>query len=129
MRRANHDDIPRDDGGRMETDVGRDRIHFLIGLLAEVDHSAFAKPSHRTTRLGIKRNHDVPGSDIDDAFFVAVAPVRQATSRQLPRREFSSFSLVDTVDPLEFARLSIQCHDRFSRTSSGVQHAIDNERC
>ena len=47
---ADHDHVIRDDGRRMQTDIGAERVDHLIVVVLQIHYAAFAEGSYRARR-------------------------------------------------------------------------------
>ncbi len=115
MGRADDNHVAGNNRSGVQSNIGSDRIHHLVGIQAQVDGATITEPGHRTTGLRVKCDHRVPGRNVDDALFLAVGPVRETTPGKLSRGELSPHPLIHAVDPLQFARRSVQRDDSLSR--------------
>ena len=76
---------------------------FLIEAQLQIDDAIGAEARHALAGLRVERDHLVAGRDVDDALFLAVAPVGEAAARQQARRGFTALAFVDAVHPQHLA--------------------------
>ena len=125
---ANHDHVLGDDRRGMQADLGVLEIDaLLVEARLQVDDAASTERGDAGAGLGVERHHLVTGRHVDDAFFLAVAPVGQAATRQLARRGFTALALFEAVHPLHLARCRVQRHGGAAGAGRGVEHAVDHQ--
>src|SRR5437588_1263055 len=83
VRRADDDGVAGDDWRSMESDVGIHQIDFLIIVRLQIDGAVTAKPRYQVAGFRIQRDQPVPRRDVENSFFPAITPIRQAASGQL----------------------------------------------
>ena len=89
MRCPDDDDVARDHGRGVETDLPRDEIDRLVELCFQIDNAVVAEPADAVARLGVERNELITRRHVEDAFGLAVSPVLTShgrTAGAAPRR-------------------------------------------
>ena len=90
-----------------------------------------AEAFDRLAGLGVQFDQAIAGGDIDDAVIaIAVGPISDATLPESWRGEDrGAQAFIHGIDPLQFAGLGVQRHDRAARTGGGVViSAVDFNR-
>ena len=112
----------------MQPDLARQRIDLLIQLLLQIDDAVDAEAVDGPPDRGVERDHLIPGRDVDDALLLAVGPVRQAAPRELPRRRFAAFALVEAVDPELFTGCGVERNDGTTAARRRIEDPVGDER-
>ena len=130
---ADDRDVFHDRRGRVDADL----TGFEIDLLAfsfhdaelQVEDAALAERRHQRAGSGVQLDHLIAGRDVDHALIaLAVGPIRDPATRELPRRNRGAPALTEAVGPDHFARPAVERDDRSAGAAGGVQHALDRQR-
>ena len=111
VRGADDDDVPRDDGRRVEPNLAGDQVHLLIVFELQIDDAILPEAWHRHAGLRIERDEPVAGRHVQDPLLLAVAPVREPASRQSPRGRGAARALVLGMHPQQLAGGGVERHD------------------
>ncbi len=128
MSGADDDDVAGHHRRRVESDLARHRIDLLIVVLLEVDDAVFAEGRHAHSRLCVQGDKPVSRGDVEDSFFLAVGPVREAAPRKQPRRRGATWAFALAVHPELFAGLGIERDDGPAAAGRRIQHAVGHHR-
>ena len=129
VRGADDDDVARDDRAGVQSDLAGDRIDHLVVVLLEIDDAVLSEVADRNAGLGVERDELVADGDEEDAFVAAsVRPVRDAASRQRPRRRRGALVFVDAVHPQQLAGGGVDGDGVAPRSGGRIEHAVDHER-
>src|SRR5436190_11652077 len=80
VRGADDDDVARDDRRGMQTDFPAQRIDWLIHFEHQVDRPLLPECRNRRAGLRVEGDQAIAGRDVEDAFFAAVAPIRETAA-------------------------------------------------
>src|SRR5262245_16240223 len=95
----------------------------------QIDRAVAAERGDKRTGLRVQLDETVPGRNEYDAVVApAIAPVREATPRQLSWRKSASLALSKTLRPNQLTGLRVQRHNRAACTSRRVEHTVDHQR-
>jgi hypothetical protein len=128
MRGADDDDVLRDNRRRVQADFAVQRVQVLIDVLLEIDDTVVAERLDAIACARIERDHLIARRHVDDAFVVAILPVREAAPRQLARRNLAALPFVETMNPEQLAVAGIERDDGATRARRGVDDAVDHQR-
>src|SRR5262249_49698876 len=94
----------------------------------QVNDTVLAKRWYSSAGLGVQSNKPIAGRHVKHSLLIAVGPVSQATSRQLPRRVHRALTFELSVHPRKLTRVGPKRHDRPSRPGCGVDHTVNHQR-
>ena len=95
----------------MQSDFAGDQVEVLIDLQLQIDDAVLAEARDGRAGLRIERDQPVAGRDVEDPRLPAVAPVREAAARQLPRRRRAARAFVLAVHPEHLAGRGVERDD------------------
>src|SRR5262249_7642797 len=103
-RGADDDDVLDDGRSRVQADLAGLVVDLLAlaehGAFLQIDDAAFAERLDHRAVLRVERNQAIAGRHVEDALVaLAVGPVRDATARQLARRDRGAVALTIAVRP------------------------------
>src|SRR6185295_18221914 len=132
-RRADDDGVFHDERRRVHADLAGLEIDLLSRAddraLFQIDNAAAAERGDGLAGLRVQRYEPIAGRDEQYAIVtLAVGPVRDAASRQLPWRDSRARAFAHAVDPVQFAGLGVERYDRASRAAGRVERPFDDER-
>src|SRR5687767_5891468 len=128
-RRADDDDVAGDDRGRVKTDRRAGQVHRRVEIGLQIDGSSSSETGDRITGSSVERDQPVSGRDVEDALFLAVAPVGEAAAGKLSRRGGAASALVLAVYPQQLAGAGIERDHGAPRAAGGVEASSHHERC
>ena len=128
MRGADDDRVSGDDRRGVQTDLAGDEVHRLIVVLLQIDDAVFAEARDRSAGFRVERDEAIARRDVEDPFFAAVGPVRQAAARELARRGFAALAFVLAVHPQQLAGCRVERDDGPPRAGGRVDDAVDHQR-
>ena len=76
----------------------------------------------------VERDHLIARRHVDDAFVVAVLPVREPAARELPGRDLAALTFVEPMNPQELAVTGVERDDGAARARRRVDDAVDHQR-
>jgi hypothetical protein len=103
MRGPDDDGVSGTSRRGVQTNLASHEVHRLIVIQLEIDDSTSAEARDRITGFCVERDEAVARRDVENPFFAAVGPVRQAASRELPWGCRAAITLVLAVHPQELA--------------------------
>ena len=104
------------------------RIEVLIDVLLQIDDAAVAEALDAIAGARVERDHLIARRHVDDAFVVAVLPVREPAARELPRRDLAALAFVEPMDPEQLAVAGVERDDGAARARRRVDDAVDHQR-
>src|SRR5437867_5888707 len=108
MCSTDNDRVPCDDWCRMEPDLPGFRIDLLVIVQLQIHNAVLTKTWDGNSVLRIQCNQTVPRSHIENALFLAVAPISQATARELPRTLLTTRAFAFAVHPYQLSSACVQ---------------------
>ena len=128
VRGAYDHDITGHQGRSMEPDGTAQRIDLLIEVSHEVDQAVDAELGRAASCLRDERYELIPGRDVQDAPFGAVAPVGKAAARVPARRGLTPRALVLAVHPDHLTRSGVEGDHGAARARGRVGNAPHHQR-
>ena len=128
MSSADDHNIPGDNRCGVKSDFGAERIDRLVVVLLQIDDAVVAKRPNAVPGLRIQGDQAVPGSHVENPLVVAVGPVRQPASGQLPRCGCPSRPFTLAVRPEQLSSHRVQRDDRAACAACGIKDAVDHQR-
>src|SRR5580704_15597984 len=97
----------------METGLAGFEVDLLAGAgyhpFLQVHYSVFPEAANRLASVGVQRHQTVTrGYEYHAIVALAVAPIRKAPSRELPRCNGSALAFAQAVDPHQLSGLRVQ---------------------
>ena len=130
-RRADDDDVSRDDRRALEADFSRDEVgkNRLIDVGLEVDGAVRAEATESTVaRLCVERDQPIARRDVENPFFAPVGPIRQTAAGERPWRGGAALAFILAMHPALRARHGVERDDSAAGSARGVQRPADHQR-
>ena len=129
MRRADDDDVLRDDRRAVPRHFAFDRIDLLVVVLLQIDDAVDAEVLERHAVLRVEADQLIADRHVEDALVaLAVGPVADAAAGQAPRRSQRALAFLEPMHPQQLAGLRVERDGVAMLAGGGVEHAADHQR-
>jgi hypothetical protein len=101
----------------MQTNLAGDKVDRLIVVQLQIDDATGAEARDRIAGFCVECDEAVARRHVENPFFAAVGPVREAATRELPGRSRAALTFALAVHPQQLAGGRVECDDGPPRAS------------
>ena len=116
-----------DDPRRARADGIVHEVDVLIQAFSEVDDPVPPEIWVGLSCLRVDRYHEVRRRNEEDAFVLAVRPIRQSAARSLTRRAIAALAFFEAIDPERLAGLGVDRYCGAARAGGRVQDTVHHD--
>ena len=115
---------------RLPADLARGQVRrdLLIVIRLQIHRAIVAERSNPLAGLGVQRDQLIARRGVEDARFLAVAPINRTAAGKLARRGSAACAFLLAMHPDQLARHRIQRNHRAARAGRGIDHPAHFQR-